>query len=340
MNLIPFDDYKIAGMAVMYTVNYAFDITKIFPLLPVAWDRLDSPIEDDITSIKYGKYQRGCESVKKGCMKNMIMLRMCAGEGQMISIKFNSDKIHICGTKEYDTPYRVCQRLLNRIDEDVLDIVQYIQDNEDEYRDLVLDCYDEDLNEFVNNLQQSSNITLVPFIENQVIDYINNTYGSRSSSECLNQLLTLPFNIDMEDIPERFRIVEESTNMLNYNYDLSQIYGSSVRLVRYNVLNELVHIRNCVIHADNRLKQNITIQIRSQDGHLHRLILNRNGKIIHSSHDRDSMGKIYYQLLPILLQEGCIEPVDEIKNNYISTRSLLGLPDKEYIVARLDELTI
>lgn len=335
MTITPFDEYQIAGMAVMYTINYSFDITKIFPLIPVAWNRLDNPEDTDITSVKYGKYQRGCESVKKGCMKNMIMIRMCSGDGQMISIKFNSDKIHICGTKEYETPRRVCNQLLVHLDENVLDVVQLIQNEPDAYRNLVLECYDEDLNEFLNNLDDVSDRTFVPFIENQIIDYMNDTYGPRTSSECLSQLLTLPFNIDMRDVPERFKIIEENTNMLNYNYDMSQICGRKVRLVRYNVLNELVKIRNCVIHADNRIKQNITIQIRSEDGHLHRLILNRNGKIIHSSHDSSSMERIYYELIPILLRDGCIERVDQFKIDRISVRTLLGLPDKRYVVTRV-----
>lgn len=321
MKIIKFEDYEIAGMAVMYTINHHFDITKIFPLIPVAWSRIGDPDHSDIISVKYGSYRRGCESISGGCMKNMIIIRMMFEES-LISIKFNSNKIHICGTKDYKTPRYVCEVLLEHLDS-LHDTICDIQENYSEYSSLI-DDGPEDIEEFYDYISESRS-PYRSFIENQLRDFMDDVYDISERSAWREQLLHLPSMIDVEELPDQFEIIDENTNMLNYNYDLSKIVGYPVRLLRLETLNVLMSINNCIVQADNRLKQNITLQIRSPDGYIHRMILNRNGKIVHSSHDQSSMSDIYYSLIPLLIEEGCIKNSDLHKSHRYDIRDVLGV---------------
>lgn len=366
MDLPRFEDFSIAGMAVMYTTNYTFDITKLFPLIPVAWERLDAASEGDIISVKFGEFQRGCRSISSGCMKNMIMLRMKSANGSNISIKFNSDKIHICGTKDYETPRYICTTLLRTLDT-LYDTLTFIQNNKQLYSDIIHEALDnidrvsdvrddpggegvvyklmvESLDKLnisdtdqitedqceplryisaLNSLKNKYDPLVIEFITNQVYDYVNNSYGTDTHGY-LNQVLNLADNVDLIDVPDKFEIIREDTNMLNYNYDMSDILGKPVRLVKYNVLESLMPIRNCVIHSDNRLKQNITLHILSHDGYIHRIIINRNGKIIHSSHDQQSMSNIYRQLMTLLIENNCTEDVDLYKQHHYNLDKLFA----------------
>ena len=327
MEIRDFKSYKIAGMAVMYNINYTFNITKIFPLITIAWRRLNNPRHADIISLKYGTFQRGCGSVSSGCMKNMIMARISI-KGQIVSIKFNSDKIHVCGTKDYEVPRMVCKAFLTHLDI-LYDTILLIKTDRERYNKFINDYTGDDLKGFIKYIEDhrgSYDDDILNFIENQIYDYIHGSYGRSDITSCRQQLLHMIDQVDdIDEVPDDFEIIKENTNMLNYNYDIGEILDRPIRLIKFNTIEKLMGIKNCVINADNRVKQSITIQIRSKDGHMHRIIINRNGKIIHSSHNMESMENIYNKLMSILLDDYCIEDKDLYKVDRYDLKELLGL---------------
>ena len=305
---IPFNHYKVASTAYMFTFSENIDINLLFNLIYISEQGV-------LIGAKCQNMSRGLIK-DTNCMKNTILINMignkgCSDQSQdesdevdrsqdrseestgIISIKINLNKIHICGTKSLSSARRAAQTILNHINE-VHEFLRKIKS---------IDNWSELIDRFLNDPEWTFDDPLVQkYVQNQYKNYQDLVYGTDDPEIFKRQLMLYK---NLTDIPEDHTIIAENTNMLNYNYCLlnnidKHLLPSRIDIVRHiHAVTSSNDSPRITIDYDNRIRQNIVL-IYQKEEVIQKFIIYRNGKIAHSGNDPVLMEEAYDYLMNIL----------------------------------------
>lgn len=325
---IPFNHYKVASTAYMFTFSENIDINLLFNLIYISEQGV-------LIGAKCQNMSRGLIK-DTNCMKNTILINMIGNKGRsdqsndrsdeadqsldisdesvggrlpsdevdqsqdrseestgIISIKINLNKIHICGTKSLSSARRAAQTILNHINE-VHEFLRKIKS---------IDNWSELIDRFLNDPEWTFDDPLVQkYVQNQYKNYQDLVYGTDDPEIFKRQLMLYK---NLTDIPEDHTIIAENTNMLNYNYCLlnnidKHLLPSRIDIVRHiHTVTSSNDSPRITIDYDNRIRQNIVL-IYQKEEVIQKFIIYRNGKIAHSGNDPVLMEEAYDYLMNIL----------------------------------------
>lgn len=319
-NKYDFENYVPSSVTKMYQIDKNINLGILFSMLPLEpYNFADKRFVIQRESCGFQEFIRRIPMHRgRTYMKNAILLRLEDKEdGKSYSMKINSDKIHICGIKSFEIGETFVNGMIKIIME-TFDTLRKVS----KYRDEIFSFLSKhtEVIEAYNDLKGSQELpeTCKLWILNQLEDYRNSSFGtdvSRDMNIFTRQIL-VQLQIDSQDIPESISIVSEKTNMLKYNYNLTNNIPDNYVLDCIDflrLLSEKSKIYNFMVEHDNRCMSKITVMLRREDELLKHTMKIYPGRktIAHCGHDIDEM-KQGYDIIMKIFEEARWKNRDEI----------------------------
>lgn len=298
-----FSNYEPSSMAKMYIINTTINLSMIFNMLPLYPYTFSKDCSDQIyierDSCRFNGFQRRvCFIEDRTFMKNAIILRLLdLNLDKQLSLKINIDKIHICGTKSFETAKKYANKLIDIIQE-TTEYLKSLQEIKTEIMEFINKC--DSFKEFEQKIdlapEHSKN-----WILNQLEDYKLEVFGPNYSKNISIFKRQLLIQLDLTDLPERFEIKEERTNMLKYNYHLRNngildcMFFDKIELIE-KLVDYCEIVKKYIIEYDNRsLSKKITLMFnKSIEDKTHTIkIFPERKSISHYGHDINEMEEGY-----------------------------------------------
>lgn len=281
-------------MAVNYVLNNSINICKLFPLLPI------NPTGGVgcIRQAKYGNVMpwSGGEN-NDPFMKNTIMINIMTPDREL-NIKLFKDKMHSCGFKDQAVGLKGAQLLVGIIN-DIVENLDYIQQNLDQYWEVVdwlrprcklSDASTSILTEPRDSAPDNISSKMLNFIVSHISYYRN--YND-SYKLYLSHLQWLSNCKVINEGPKTLEVIKSVITMMNFNHELNFTL-QKIKLAMIFKENPEFRVR-----FDNMIDHSVTISLpyesdADKKSKEHTFSVHHEGHINQSSPNRE-LAKIAYE---------------------------------------------